>query len=249
MALRRNSRCSSSRISPPVRMCRRIDRAGGRNMVRQRTAGPRAPGLVVDSRRVPARRDRRRALLRRWPGQLGTDQSVRSSWAPPRCTCSRSVASSSSLDVPTRWYEAGLVAFEISRRHRFATLHDQLPDGVTVHLLPSGHMLEPDDRRQLKWSDFDATRRIDRQRTPGHERAISTPSSGEQASSAMDFDERRSHRRRSGGADPTPAGDPDHRHRGGDRDRAVRRSSAVRRFREGHRRRARTSVSLAPRAR
>ena len=61
------------------------------------------------------------------------------------------------LEVPTRWYEAGLVAFEISRRHRFATLHEQLPDGVTVHLLPSGHTLEPDDRRQLRWSDFSAT--------------------------------------------------------------------------------------------
>lgn len=62
-----------------------------------------------------------------------------------------------SLSVPTRWYEAGLVAFEISRRHRFATLNDQLPDGVTLHLLPSGHTLEPDDRRQLNWSDFGDT--------------------------------------------------------------------------------------------
>ncbi|WP_040493033.1 patatin-like phospholipase family protein [Ilumatobacter nonamiensis] len=61
------------------------------------------------------------------------------------------------LSVPKRWYEAGLVAFEISRRHRFATLHDQLPEGVTVHLLPSGNTLEPDDKRQLNWSDFSDT--------------------------------------------------------------------------------------------
>lgn len=64
------------------------------------------------------------------------------------------------LTVPKRWYEAGLVAFEISRRHRFATLHDQLPDGVTVHLIPSGHKLEPDDRRQLNWSDFGHTEKL-----------------------------------------------------------------------------------------
>jgi len=62
-----------------------------------------------------------------------------------------------SLSVPKRWYEAALVAFEISRRHRFATLNDQLPDGVTSHLLPSGNTLEPDDRRQLNWSDFGGT--------------------------------------------------------------------------------------------
>lgn len=61
------------------------------------------------------------------------------------------------LTVPKRWYEAGLVAFEISRRHRFATLNDQLPDGVTLHLLPSDNRLEPDDRRQLNWSDFGDT--------------------------------------------------------------------------------------------
>lgn len=61
------------------------------------------------------------------------------------------------LQVPTRWFEAGLVAFEIARRHRFATLNERLPHGVTVHVLPSGHDLRPDDRRQLKWSDFSET--------------------------------------------------------------------------------------------
>lgn len=58
------------------------------------------------------------------------------------------------LEVPTRWYEAGLTALEISRRHRFATTSQQLPEGVTAHVLPSGHELRPDDRRQLQWSDF-----------------------------------------------------------------------------------------------
>ena len=58
------------------------------------------------------------------------------------------------LNVPERWYEAGIVALEISRRHRFATVDENLPHNVDLHLLPSGHTLAPDDRRQLKWSDF-----------------------------------------------------------------------------------------------
>jgi NTE family protein len=61
------------------------------------------------------------------------------------------------LTVPKRWYEAGIVALEISRRHRFATVNANLPDDIDLHLLPSGHTLAPDDRRQLKWSDFTDT--------------------------------------------------------------------------------------------
>ena len=61
------------------------------------------------------------------------------------------------LSVPTRWFEAGLVAFEISRRHRFATVSDDVPSGVTVHLLPSGNVLRPSDRRQMKVTDFGDT--------------------------------------------------------------------------------------------
>lgn len=62
-----------------------------------------------------------------------------------------------SLEVPTRWFEAGITALEISRRHRFATARENLPDGIEVHLLPSGHVLAPTDRRQLNWSDFGDT--------------------------------------------------------------------------------------------
>ena len=61
------------------------------------------------------------------------------------------------LTVPRRWYEAGLAALEISRRHRFATVRDNLPADIDVHLLPSGHVLAPNDRRQLNWSDFGDT--------------------------------------------------------------------------------------------
>jgi NTE family protein len=40
---------------------------------------------------------------------------------------------------PGRWpWEAGLVAFEIARRHGFADAMAALPDGVTVHILPVG---------------------------------------------------------------------------------------------------------------
>src|ERR1700728_1534136 len=44
----------------------------------------------------------------------------------------------SSLSVPTRPWEVGLVAFEIARRHRFHEEMSAIPPGVRVHVLPSG---------------------------------------------------------------------------------------------------------------
>jgi NTE family protein len=55
------------------------------------------------------------------------------------------------LRPPHRLYEAPLVAFEIARRHRFTTALEDLPPNVAVHVLPSGHRLAMDDRRQLAW--------------------------------------------------------------------------------------------------
>ncbi|AEV88416.1 patatin [Actinoplanes sp. SE50] len=42
------------------------------------------------------------------------------------------------LSVPRRPWEVAQVAFEIARRHRFARDMASLPDGVRVHVLPSG---------------------------------------------------------------------------------------------------------------
>jgi NTE family protein len=42
------------------------------------------------------------------------------------------------LRPPRRPWETGLVAFEIARRHRFHEEMAALPDGVTVHVLPTG---------------------------------------------------------------------------------------------------------------
>jgi NTE family protein len=44
----------------------------------------------------------------------------------------------SSLPVPSRPWEVGLVAFEIARRHRFHEEMSALPAGVQVHVLPTG---------------------------------------------------------------------------------------------------------------
>src|SRR6201986_1339594 len=44
----------------------------------------------------------------------------------------------SSLPVPTRPWEVGLVAFEIARRHRFHEEMSSLPPGIEVHVLPTG---------------------------------------------------------------------------------------------------------------
>ncbi|MFI7635324.1 patatin-like phospholipase family protein [Nonomuraea sp. NPDC049400] len=42
------------------------------------------------------------------------------------------------LSPPRRFWEVGMVAFEIARRHRFAEDMASLPPGVEVHVLPAG---------------------------------------------------------------------------------------------------------------
>lgn len=42
------------------------------------------------------------------------------------------------LQVPKWPWEVGLVAFEVARRHRFVEDLSHVPDGVVVHVLPSG---------------------------------------------------------------------------------------------------------------
>jgi NTE family protein len=57
------------------------------------------------------------------------------------------------LVPPTRPWEVGLVAFEIARRHRFVDAMERIPDGVEVHVLPSGADLEPTDTAQFRYRD------------------------------------------------------------------------------------------------
>ena len=58
---------------------------------------------------------------------------------------------------PPRWpWEAGLVAFEIARRHRFAHDLNSLPDGVELHLLPTGGSAAP------PYNDLSASLRLRR---------------------------------------------------------------------------------------
>jgi NTE family protein len=53
------------------------------------------------------------------------------------------------------------VSFEIARRHRFARVMDELPDGVTAHVLPARGTSSRDDTL-LGHRDFGTvTRRIE----------------------------------------------------------------------------------------
>ncbi|WP_017586839.1 patatin-like phospholipase family protein [Nocardiopsis ganjiahuensis] len=66
------------------------------------------------------------------------------------------------LAVPASALATARVAFEIARRHRFARDLATLPEGVRLHVLPSGGSLEGDDR-PLAFRRMDTVhRRIDR---------------------------------------------------------------------------------------
>jgi NTE family protein len=56
------------------------------------------------------------------------------------------------LTVPTRPWEVALVAFEIARRHRFATDMASIPGSVTVHVLPTGDEV-PTGLASLRYRD------------------------------------------------------------------------------------------------
>lgn len=64
------------------------------------------------------------------------------------------------LRPPHKLYEAALISFEIARRHTFATAMHEIPQGVSVHLLPSGNPVMFDDWRQLRWRDLGDTREL-----------------------------------------------------------------------------------------
>jgi NTE family protein len=68
------------------------------------------------------------------------------------------------LVAPRRPWEVGLVAFEIARRHRFASEMASIPSEVTVHVLPVGE--EPpryDSRAALRYRDLSSVgSRVDR---------------------------------------------------------------------------------------
>ncbi len=55
------------------------------------------------------------------------------------------------LVAPRLPWEVAQVAFEIARRHRFAADLAHLPDGVTLHVLPSGE--QSSAREQLRYRD------------------------------------------------------------------------------------------------
>jgi len=68
------------------------------------------------------------------------------------------------LTAPTRPWQVASVAFEIARRHRFAREMSDIPDGVEVHLLPTGadEAPRPADLSALRYRDFASVgKRID----------------------------------------------------------------------------------------
>jgi NTE family protein len=85
------------------------------------------------------------------------------------------------LRPPTMPWEVAVVAFEIARRHRYAADLASLPEGVTVHVLPSGDPAPPGPGN-LRYRDFAGVpARIDRAHDAASgylDRAGSRPSAG-----------------------------------------------------------------------
>jgi NTE family protein len=64
----------------------------------------------------------------------------------------------SPLAPPKGLRDVAMVAFEVSRRHRFMRALEEVPEGVTVHVLPTGDPRPPrfNDLSQLRYLDFGA---------------------------------------------------------------------------------------------
>ncbi len=60
------------------------------------------------------------------------------------------------LVAPTKPWEVAMVAFEISRRHRFSEALRSLPAGIDVHVLPTGDPKSFNDLRQYRSGGADA---------------------------------------------------------------------------------------------
>ena len=60
------------------------------------------------------------------------------------------------LSVPRRLRDVAMVAFEIARRNRFVRELENVPDGVSVHVLPTGDPSPPayNDLTQLRYRNF-----------------------------------------------------------------------------------------------
>jgi len=73
---------------------------------------------------------------------------------------------------PPRWpWEVALVAFEIARRHRFVGDLASLPEGIEVHVMPTGQQSPPrySDLSQLRYRD---TSRRDERIARAHEASL-----------------------------------------------------------------------------
>jgi NTE family protein len=65
------------------------------------------------------------------------------------------------LTPPRNIWQVAVVAFEIARRHRFAHDLAHLPEGVTVHVLPTGEPEppRPESLTSLRYRDFSSVAR------------------------------------------------------------------------------------------
>ena len=145
-----------------VPLLRRAHRAGRRALVRQRPGGAGGAGVRLGAGAAPTDRDRRRSTT--WTAGSSTPSRSARRWpsARGRIFVLQVGRIERELTPPRRPWEIAQVAFEIARRHRFFREMAALPEGVEVHVLPTGG-LDPRDDTPWAYRDMAAVgRRISR---------------------------------------------------------------------------------------
>ena len=130
------------RSASEISVCRSVDRTGGGALVRRRPGGGGSAGVVRGTRVLPPvlvgdEHFLDGGLVRSVPVGRAVELGAE------RLFVLHAGRIEQPLAAPRRPWDAALVAFEIARRHQLADELARVPEGVRVHILPTGSSAPP----------------------------------------------------------------------------------------------------------